>query len=72
MTNLTLRLPDDTAERLKMLAKQRGQSLNKLLEQLSVQALTSWDAETRFKALAAKADVPKAMAILDRLDSQFK
>ncbi len=72
MTNLTLRLPDDTAERLKMLAKQRGQSLNKLLEQLSVQALTSWDAETRFKALTAKADVPKAMAILDRLDGQFK
>ena len=68
MTNLTLRLPDDTAERLKMLAKQRGQSLNKLLEQLSVQALTSWDEETRFKALATKADVPKAIAILDRLD----
>lgn len=68
MTNLTLRLPDDTAERLKLLAKQRGQSLNKLLEQLSVQALTSWDVENRFKTMAAKADTATALAILDRLD----
>ncbi|MBN2865628.1 MAG: ribbon-helix-helix protein, CopG family [Thiotrichales bacterium] len=68
MTNLTLRLPDDTAERLKLLAKQRGQSVNKLLEQLSVQALTSWDAENRFKAMSLKADTPAALAILDRLD----
>lgn len=32
MTTLTLRLPDETAQRLKVLAKQQGKSLNKLFE----------------------------------------
>ena len=34
MTRLTIRLPDDTAERLKSLAQSRGLSMNKLVEQL--------------------------------------
>lgn len=70
MSTLTIRLPDDTAERLKLLAKSRGLSVNKLIEQMSAQALAAFDTETRFRALAAKADRQAALAILDRLDGR--
>ncbi len=69
MSTLTIRLPDDTAERLKTLARSRKLSVNKLVEELSIQAITVADVETRFKALASHGDVEKALAILDRLDS---
>ena len=68
MSTLTIRLPDDTAERLKSLAHGRGLSMNKLVEQLSAHALSAWDTENHFRALAATGDVRKALAILDRLD----
>jgi len=69
MSTLTIRLPDDTAERLKTLARARKLSVNKLIEELSIQALTAADVETRFRALAARADTERALQILDRLDS---
>jgi predicted transcriptional regulator len=43
MSTLTIRLPDDTAQRLKSLAHSRGLSMNKLVEQLSAHALTVLD-----------------------------
>jgi predicted DNA-binding protein len=70
MSTLTIRLPDDTAERLKALAKSRGLSTNKLVEELSAQALAAWDTENHFRALAATGDVNRALAILDRLDAE--
>jgi predicted transcriptional regulator len=69
MSTLTIRLPDDTAERLKTLARARKLSLNKLMEELSIQAVTAADVETRFRALAARGDAGQALAILDRLDA---
>jgi predicted transcriptional regulator len=42
MSTLTIRLPDDTAQRLKSLAQSRGLSMNKLVEQLSAHALAAW------------------------------
>ena len=69
MSTLTIRLPDDTAERLKTLARSRGISMNKLIEEMSAQALTAFDAETRFRVLASQGDRDAALAILDRLDS---
>ena len=72
MSTLTIRLPDDTAERLKVLAKNRGLSVNKLIEEMSAQAIAAWDTEVHFRALAAKGDVNKALAILDRLDANAK
>ncbi len=48
MSTLTIRLPDDTAQRLKSLAKSRGLSTNKLVEELSAQALAAWDTENHF------------------------
>lgn len=70
MSTLTIRLPDDTAERLKTLAKSRGLSVNKLVEEMSAQALAAWDTENRFRSLAATGDVAHALAILDRLDGK--
>lgn len=70
MATLTIRLPDDTAERLKVLAKSRGISTNKLVEEMSAQALASWDTESYFRAMAATGDVKQALAILDRLDAE--
>ena len=68
MTTLTIRLPDDTSMRLKQLAASRGMSLNKLFEELSTAALAAYDAQTRFRALAAGADRNAALEILARLD----
>ncbi len=70
MSTLTIRLPDDTSERLKALARRRGLSLNKLVEELSAQALASWDTENHFRTLAATGDVQQALAILDQLDAE--
>ena len=70
MSTLTIRLPDDTAERLKTLARSRKLSVNKLIEELSIQAITAADVEVRFKALAARGDAGQALAILDGLDAK--
>ncbi|MDA8230594.1 MAG: hypothetical protein M0006_04565 [Magnetospirillum sp.] len=69
MSTVTLRLPDDTCQRLKQLAASRGISLNKLMEELGTAAIAAHDAETRFHAMAAGADREKALSILDRLDA---
>jgi predicted transcriptional regulator len=70
MSTTTLRLPEDIANRLKNVAESRGISVNKFLTEISVQALAAYDTETRFKAMAAEADIPAALAVLDRLDRQ--
>lgn len=72
MSILTIRLPDDTTERLRSLARSRGLSMNKLVEELSAHALSAWDTENHFRALAATGDVDRALAILDRLDADDK
>jgi predicted transcriptional regulator len=72
MSTLTIRLPDNTAQRLKSYARSRGQSVNKLVEEMSAQALAAWDTEVRFRSLAEQGDISKAIAILDRLDKEDK
>ena len=71
MSTLTVRLPDDTHDRLRELAKQRGISINKLMEELSIIAVAQHDAETRFRALAAKGTKKKGLAVLAKLDKAF-
>ncbi len=68
MSTLTIRLPDETVQRLKSLAQSRGLSMNKLVEQLSAHALSAWDTENHFRAMAVTGDVNKALAVLDRMD----
>jgi predicted transcriptional regulator len=71
MTTLTVRLPDDKHSRLKALAIHKKISLNKLIEELSTQALAEFDSEVRFKALAASGNIQKGLNILDKLDAHF-
>jgi plasmid stability protein len=70
MSTLTIRLPDDQHERLRVLASQRGVSLNKLFEEFSTKALTEFDMESRFRVRAARSDRAKGLAILDALDAK--
>jgi len=72
MSTLTIRLPDDQHERLKALASRRGLSLNKLFEEFSAKAIAEFDAETRFKLLAAKGSPKEGLKLLDKLDTHFK
>ena len=69
MSTLTVRLPDDTHERLKKLARYRGVSVNKLMEELSMIAVTQHDAETRFRASAARGSVEEGLRVLHKLDA---
>ncbi len=72
MATLTVRLPDDKHSRLKALASYKKISLNKLIEELSTQALAEFDSEVRFRALAASGDLKKDLDILDKLDAHFE
>ena len=71
MATLTVRIPDDKHGRLKALAQYRHMSVNKLIEELSTQALSEFDAEVRFRALVANGDIEKALKSLDTLDRHF-
>ncbi len=71
MSTLTIRLPDDKHERLKALAKRRHMSVNKLIEELSTQALAEYDMENRFRLLAARGSRERGLALLDKLDEQL-
>ena len=69
MSTLTIRLPDDTHARMKVLARHRAMSVNKLMEELCTIAVTQHDAETRFRALAARGSVEEGLRILEKLDA---
>ncbi len=72
MGTLTVRMPDDMHARLKQMARARKVSVNKLLELMSSAALAEFDAETRFRARAARGDVTRGLALLDRLDAAYR
>ena len=71
MSTLTIRLPDDTHDRVKEIARRRGMSVNKLMEELSTIAIAQHDAETRFRALAARGSVGTGLRVLDELDASL-
>ncbi len=68
---MTIHIPDDKHSRLKALARHRHVSVNKLIEELSTQALAEFDSEVRFRTLAARGDLVKGLEILDKLDTHF-
>ena len=72
MGTLTVRLPDDKHERLKALASRRKISINKLMEELSTQALAEFDSEVRFRALASSGNIMKGLQLLDKLDTGLR
>ena len=71
MSTLTIRLPDEKHARLRQLAKHRGISVNKLIEELATVSLAEFDAEIRFRALAARGSANEGLALLDKLDQAF-
>ena len=71
MSVVTVRLPEGKHERLKYLAKARGVSVNKLLEELSTVALAQHDVEVRFQAMASKGSRETGLDLLDKLDRSF-
>ena len=71
MSTLTIRLPADAHGRLKEIAGQRGMSMNKLIEELSTVAIAQYDAETRFRAMAARGSVEEGLRVLNKLDAAF-
>ncbi len=72
MSTLTIRLPDEKHSRLRQLAKHRGISVNKLIEVLATISLAEFDAETRFRTLAARGSAEEGLALLDKLDQAFE
>ena len=68
MATLTIRIPDAHRDRLAAMAAQRGLSVNKLMEELSVRALTEHDTEMRFRLCASRGDKALGLKLLDKLD----
>jgi predicted transcriptional regulator len=64
MTTLSIRLPDDMAERLKTIAKQRDISLNKLMFELSTQILAEEEVKQRFLAAQLRGNPKRALQLL--------
>lgn len=54
MSAITLRLPDDKHQRLKVLSEQRGVSINHMLNEMTTLLLADFDAETRFRLRAER------------------
>ncbi len=54
MSALTLRLPNDKHARLKSLARRRGTSVNRLMEEMATVVITEADAEARFTIRAGR------------------
>jgi hypothetical protein len=71
MSTLTIRIPESKHERLRSVAKARGVSLNKLIDELATVALAQYDAETRFRTLAARGSKSVGLALLKKLDRGF-
>jgi predicted transcriptional regulator len=65
MTTLSIRLPEDMAERLKNIAKIRDISLNKLMFELSAQVLAEDEAKQRFIAAQIPGNTKQALKMLD-------
>jgi len=64
-------MPEDKHARLRSLARARGVSINKLIDELATVALAQHDAEARFRVLAARGSKTVGLALLAKLDREF-
>ena len=69
MTSLSIRLPDDMADKLKNIAKVRDMSLNKLMVELSAQVLAEEEAKQRLIAAGLRGNPKQALQLLNELDA---
>ncbi len=72
MSTLSIRIPDDKYERLKLLAAEKKISVNKLFDDLSTQALTEFDIKTQFETRAARGSAKRGLETLLMLDESDK
>lgn len=72
MGMITVRLPEDTHQRVKSLAASRNISINKLYEEFTIMALTEFDAENRFKVLASRGNKPRGLELLKKLQNHYE
>ena len=54
MSALSVRLPDDKHERLRNMARIRGTTINRLIDEMATLMLAEFDAETRFRLRAER------------------
>ena len=71
MSVLTIRMPEAKHARLRSLAKARGTSVNRLMDELATVALAEFDSETRFRAMASRGSAATGLALLNKLDRAF-
>ena len=71
MGTVTVRLPDDTHKRIKELAASRKTSINKLYEEFTIMALTAFDAENHFNAMAGKGKKRGGLELLKKLQTHY-
>jgi len=69
MSTLSVRLPDDIANRLKSLVHSRNISLNKLMNELSTRILVEEEAKQQFLAAQLRGKRERGLRMLDELDS---
>ena len=60
MSTLTIRLPEDTHARMKLLARQRAISVNKLMEELCTIAVTQHDPPDRAQSYSGSVVLARA------------
>jgi hypothetical protein len=70
MATLTIRLPDDKAERLKNLAAMKEISVNKLFEEWATMALTEFDTRSSFAARAARGSASRGLELLQLMEQR--
>ena len=71
MSTITLRLPDARKRRLEQMARARGMTAAGLLAEFSAIGVAQFDAETRFRTLAAQGSPSAGLAVLPKLDRAF-
>lgn len=71
MTALTVRLADEKYERLKQLARERGTSVKRLVDEMATLMIAEHAAETRFRARASRGSGREREGIA-RLDKALK
>ena len=72
MSTLSVRLPDDIADRLKSLAISRDMSVNKLINELSTRALAEEEEKQQFLAAQLRGGPNRGLKMLDELDTLGK
>ena len=70
MATLTIRLPDDKAERLKNLAATRDISVNKMFEEWATIALAEFDTRAGFMARAAQGSAARGLELIATMNAR--